>query len=56
MKQYIFVRDIKPYKKGEKVKLNNFFENYYLSKGVIQPTIAIEEKTLKKRKKGEKTK
>lgn len=57
MKQYVFVRDIKPYKKGDKASLSGFFESYYLDKGIIQPALEVAEKPIKKRaKKGDKTK
>lgn len=53
MTEYIFLRDIKPYKKGEKVKLNGFFESYYLGKKLVQPVLPVNEKPLKKRAKKE---
>lgn len=55
MKEYIFLRDIKPYKQGDKASLDGFFESYYLDKGIIQPVLEVAEKPIKRRaKKGEK--
>lgn len=49
MKEYIFLRDIKPFKQGDKASLDGFFESYYLDKGIIQPVLEVAEKPVKKR-------